>query len=426
MIQKIKKINKVFGELKLPGDKSISHRSIIFSSLAKGGSRISNLLESADIYSSIDCFAKLGAQIEKKGDEYFVNGSGFGGFKEPKDKLDAGNSGTTARLISGILAAQKFDTVLVGDESLSKRPMRRIADPLRLMGAEIELTENGTLPAKFFGKGKLSPIEYVLPVASAQVKSAVLLAGLHLEDEAKVIENFKTRDHTEKMLACDVEYIDGKKIISVSKKNYPEAKEYVVPSDISTASFFIVLTLLAKNSELLLKDVSLNPSRTGILKVLKKMGANITFENERIVAGEEIGDLVIKSSSLKNIEIEKELIPNIIDEIPILSVAGLLAEGDFVIHHAEELRYKESDRIKSLCKNYKLLGLEVDEFEDGFQINSEIKNKKVTLESFGDHRIAMAFSVLASQLLEETEINDFECVGISNPNFLNQLQSITE
>lgn len=426
MIQKIKKINRVNGELKLPGDKSVSHRSVFFASMAEGKSRITNLLQSADINSSIDCFSKLGAHIAKKGDEYIVIGRGFEGFREPEEKLDAGNSGTTARLISGVLAAQKFNTEMIGDESLSKRPMRRIADPLKLMSAVIELTENGTLPAKFYAADKLLPIEYILPVASAQVKSAVLLAGLHLEDETKVIENFQTRDHTERMLGCDIKFEDDKKIISISKKNYPEVKEYVVPSDISTASFFIVLTLLAKNSELLLKDVSLNPSRTGILEILKRMGANITFENERTVAGEELGDLIIKSSSLKNIEIKKELIPNIIDEIPILSVAGLLADGDFIVKNADELRFKESDRIKSLCHNYKLLGLDVDEFEDGFQISGKIINRNVTFESFGDHRIAMAFAILSSLLLDETNIKDFECVAISNPKFLSQLQLITE
>jgi len=426
MIQKIRKIKNVKGELKLPGDKSISHRSVFFSSMSKGQSKITNLLESADIYSSIDCFRELGAQIEQKGNDFFVSGCGFGGFREPKGKLDAGNSGTTARLISGVLAAQKFSTVMVGDESLSKRPMKRIADPLKLMGSDIELTDNGTLPARFIPADKLSAIEYVLPVASAQVKSAVLLAGLHLEEETRVIENFETRNHTEKMLDCNVVYESSRKIISISKKNYPEAKEYTVPSDISTASFFIVLTLLAKNSEMLLKDVSFNRSRTGILEILRKMGANISNENERVIAGEELGDLLVRSSSLKNIEIEKGIIPNIIDEIPILSVVGLIANGDFIVKNAKELRFKESDRIKSLCHNYKLLGLDVDEFEDGFKISGEIKNLNVTFESFGDHRIAMAFAILSTLLLEEAAIKDFECVGISNPNFLPQLQSITE
>ena len=426
MIQKIKKINSVKGELKLPGDKSISHRSVFFSSLAEGKSKITNLLESADIKSSINCFAQLGAEIEKAGNDYIVNGKGFGNFIEPNGNLDSGNSGTTARLISGILAAQKFNSILVGDESLSKRPMKRIADPLKLMGANIQLSSSGTLPAEFYATNKLLPVEYTLPVASAQVKSAVLLAGLHLEDETKVIEKFQTRDHTEKMLGCRINYENGKKIISVSKTNYPEAKEYFIPSDISTASFFIVLTLLASDSELVLKDVSLNPTRTGIVQVLKMMGADIVSENVRNIAGEELGDIVVKSSSLNNIVINKELIPNIIDEIPILSVAGLFANGDFLIDNAEELRFKESDRIKSLCHNYKLLGLNVDEFKDGFRISGEIKNKNVTFESFGDHRIAMALAVLSSLLFEETGIKDFECVSISNPEFLKQLKSITE
>lgn len=424
--QSIKKIKQVRGELKLPGDKSISHRSVFIASLSEGKSKITNLLESADIKSTIDCFTKLGARVEKKGNEYFVSGKGFGKLTEPSEKLNAGNSGTTARLISGVLAVQKFKSVLLGDESLSKRPMRRIADPLKLMGANIQLSSEGTLPAEFTVSEKLTSINYELPIPSAQVKSAVILAGLHLDNETKIIESFQTRDHTERMLNCDIVMESGRKIISVSKKNYPTAKEYVVPSDISTASFFIVLTLLLPNSELYLRDVSLNPTRTGILDILKRMGGNISIENLKTVAGENLGDLVVKSSALTNIEIDEAIIPNIIDEIPVLSVAGLFAEGDYTIKHATELRYKESDRIKSLCHNYKLLGMNVDEFEDGFKFNGEVKNKNILFESFGDHRIAMAFSILSSILFEESEIKDFECVEISNPQFLNQLSLISE
>ncbi len=426
MIQKIKKINRVFGELKLPGDKSISHRAVMLSSLANGKSKISNLLESADIQSTINCFGKLGCSIEKRNNEYILVGKGFLGFDQPKEKLNAGNSGTTARLISGILAMQKFSTILIGDESLSKRPMKRVAEPLKIMGAELKLSSNETLPIEYFPSDKLKAIKYELPVASAQVKSAVLLAGLHLNDETIVEEKFLTRDHTERMLGCNVSIRDNQKIISVSQKNYPVQKEYVVPSDISSAAFFIVLTLLSTDSELKLPDVSLNPTRTGIIKVFQKMGSDIELENVKTIAGEELGEIIVRSTSLKNIEIEKEIIPNIIDEIPILSVAGLFAGGTFTIKNAEELRFKESDRIKSLCHNYRLLGLEVDEFEDGFSISGDIKNKNIVFESFGDHRIAMTFSILSSLFFEESMIKDFECVSISNPQFLSQLKSITE
>ncbi len=425
MIQQMNKIAKVAGELKLPGDKSISHRSVMFSSLAEGESKITNLLESADIYSTISCFKKLGCSIEKTNNEYIITGNGLFGLKPPTENLDAGNSGTTARLISGILATQKFNSVLIGDDSLSKRPMRRVTDPLLLMGTNIQLSASGNLPAKYSYSTSLKAISYELPVASAQVKSAVILAGLHLEDETNVIESFQTRDHTERMLGCYTISENGKKNISVSKKNYPAAKEYVIPSDISTASFFIVLALLAKNSELLLKDVSLNPTRTGILKVLQQMGANIILENVRTIAGEELGDIIVKSSSLKNVEIEKEIIPNIIDEIPILSIAGLFAEGEFSIRGADELRVKESDRIKSMCENFEKLGLNVTEFKDGFSVSGDIKNASPVFESFHDHRIAMAFAVLSSLSFDSAQIKDFECVAISNPLFLTQLNSIT-
>jgi len=426
MIQTIKKVNRVYGELKLPGDKSISHRAVMLSSLTKGKSKVSNLLESADIKSTIECFQKLGCAIENPGNEYVIKGKGFYGLSQPREKLDAGNSGTTARLISGILAMQKFSSVLTGDESLSKRPMRRVAEPLRLMGAKIKLSKQESLPVEFFPSDNLKAINYELPVASAQVKSALLLAGLHLDDKSTVIEKIQTRDHTERMLNCEVSFYNEQKIISVSQENYPIAKEYVVPSDISSASFFIVFTLLIPGSELMIKDVSLNPTRTGIIKVLQNMGGNIEIGNVKTIAGEELGDIIVRSSSLKNVEIEKEIIPNIIDEIPILSVAGLFAEGTFKIKHAEELRHKESDRIKSLCHNYRLLGLEVDEFEDGFSISGDIKNKNIFFESFHDHRIAMAFSILTSIIFDESQIKDFECVSISNPQFLSQLKSITE
>ncbi|MCZ7601478.1 MAG: 3-phosphoshikimate 1-carboxyvinyltransferase [Melioribacteraceae bacterium] len=424
MIQAIKRIINVKGELTLPGDKSISHRSVFFSSLANGTSRIINLLESEDILSTINCFRNLGCSIHKIDEEYIVEGKGLHGLIKPEKVLDAGNSGTTARLISGILAAQKFESKLMGDSSLSKRPMKRVVEPLREMGAVIELNNDQYLPAKYLPSKSLHPIVYEMKVASAQVKSAILLAGLHLDDETTVIEKDHTRDHTERMLNCRIEEVENKKLIHVSQKNYPVARDYVIPSDISTAAFFIVLTLLSESSELQLKDVSLNPSRTGIIEVLQSMGGLIKLENQRTVAGEELGDIIVKSSQLKNIKIDHTIIPNIIDEIPILSIAGIFAQGIFEIRGVEELRFKESDRIKSLCDNFIKLGLEVSEYEDGFSINSDIKTKPTFFESFGDHRIAMAFAVLSSLVFDESQIKDFDCVSISNPNFLQQLNYI--
>jgi len=424
MIQSFNKINNVLGELNLPGDKSISHRAVIFSSLAKGKSTIKNLSNGEDVKSTMNCFEMLGCEISLNNDLVLINGKGYKGFSKPKNEIDAGNSGTTARLLSGILIAQNFESIIIGDESLSQRPMKRILHPLKLMGGKIFSSEKETLPLKIFPTENLNSISYELPVPSAQVKSAILLAGLHLEEETCVIENEQTRNHTEILLNLKTEKRDNKVLIYSSKINYPEPNNYFIPSDISTAAFFIVLTLLSKNSSLVIKNVTLNPTRIGIINLLKEMGGNIEFDNVESNSNELFGDLIVKSSELHNIEIDKKIIPNIIDEIPVLSVAGLFAEGDFIITNAKELRVKESDRIKSLVYNYKILGVNVEEFEDGFRLNGKIKNYNPTFESFNDHRIAMAFSILSLLLDNGGKINNFECVKISNPNFLKQLKLI--
>ncbi len=424
MVREFSKIGKVEGELNLPGDKSISHRAVMFSAMAKGASRIYNISNGEDVKSTQSCFEKLGAEIRKEKDFIEVVGRGFKGFRKPSGFLDAGNSGTTTRLISGILVAQDFESVIIGDESLSKRPMKRIITPLTGMGGKISAGENNTLPLKISPAGNLHAISYELPMASAQVKSAVLLAGLHCDEETSVIEKNPSRDHTERMLGLRAEESSAGKISYSSKKDYPDAKEYFVPSDISTASFFITLALLTKNSFLKLKNVSLNESRTGILKVLKEMGGNIERENERETAGEPFGDLIIRGSELKNISIPGEIIPNIIDEIPVLSIAGIFAGGGFTIRNASELRGKETDRIHAICFNLKLLGLEVEEYEDGFSFGGGIKNVSPVFESFGDHRIAMSFGILSMILQGGGKINNFDCVGISNPDFIKQIKDI--
>jgi len=426
MLQEFNKINKVEGVLELPGDKSISHRAVMFSSLAKGKSIIYNLSNGEDVRSTQKCFKELGIEIKPDGKGVEVLGRGFGGLRTPANKLDAGNSGTTTRLISGILAAQSFESTIIGDESLSRRPMKRIIFPLTLMGAKIVATENSTLPLKIFPVEKLNSIRYEMPVASAQVKSAVLLAGLHCDETTSVIEKFPSRDHTEKMLGLKTETTPAGKISFVSKQNYPEPKEYLVPSDISTAAFFIVLTVLAENSSLKIKNVSLNDTRTGVITVLQKMGARIEIENKKNIAGEDLGDLVIFSSTLKNISIDKKIIPNIIDEIPILAVAGIFASGRFEIKNAEELRAKETDRIKSICSNLNMLGLHAEESEDGFSFSGEIKKVRPEFNSFGDHRIAMAFGILSLLLEDGGNVQNYECVNISNPDFLNQLKNVTK
>jgi len=425
MEQTFNKINRVGGTLSIPGDKSISHRSVMFSSMAEGESVIHNLGNGEDVKSTMCCFNAMGIEFEQKHNVFIVKGKGYQKLLKPDSPLDAGNSGTTTRLMTGILINQVFDSVITGDESLSMRPMKRIIDPLTLMGGKIESTLADTLPMKIYGSQEIIPIEYKLPLASAQVKSAILLAGLHLEGETRVIEKTPSRDHTERMLGLNITYENGTKVIHVSKKDYPLAKEYFVPGDISTAAFFIPLALLTKNSELRLVNVSLNESRTGIIKIFKLMGGNIETENIKVNSGEVSGDLVIKSSNLHNIEIPANIIPNIIDEIPVLAVTGLLAEGKFSVRHATELRGKESDRIKSVCFNLKHLGLNVTEFEDGFEFDGDVINHYPVFESFNDHRIAMSFGILSLLLFNGGKVNNFNSVSISNPDFISQLKIIS-
>ena len=425
MVQEFNKINAVKGKLQLPGDKSISHRSVMFASMAKGKSEIYNSLESEDLTSTINAFKNMGCEIEIGNEKIKIVGKGIDGLIAPKNELFMGNSGTTTRLISGILSAQKFPTTLTGDASLSLRPMKRIIDPLKEMGAIIN-SNNGLLPIEIYPAEKLTPITYELPIASAQIKSCVLLAGLYLEEETIVIENKRSRNHTEQMLGLKVVEENGLRKIYSSSNYYPQPSVYNVPSDISTAAFFIVLSLLSKHSELILPNVSLNDTRVGVISVLKKMKGNIEFDNIKIINGEKRGDIIVKSSNLVNVSIPAEIIPNIIDEIPILAIAGLFAEGNFVIRGASELRHKESDRIKSVCDNLKLLGVDLIEFEDGFEISGMPNNEKVTFESYDDHRIAMSFGILSLLLAQGGAINNFECVNISNPNFLKQLESVID
>ena len=425
MEHQFNKINKVEGSLSLPGDKSISHRSVIFSSLAKGESVIHNLGNGEDVKSTISCFSSMGVSFENHNDTLTVKGLGLKNLKKPPAPLNAGNSGTTARLISGVLVNQNFDSEIIGDESLSRRPMQRIIAPLTLMGAKILAAPDGTLPIKIFGSKNIHSIEYQIPVASAQVKSCVILSGLHLDDESKVIENIPSRDHTERMLGLKVSYESGNKVIRVSNKDYPVANEYYVPGDISTSAFFMPLALLTGNSELLIKNVSLNETRNGVITILKAMGGNIAAENIKQNNGEITGDLLIKTSKLHNIEIPSDIIPNIIDEIPILTIASILATGKFSIRNAKELRGKESDRIRAICSNLRHLGLNVIEYEDGFEFDGDITNPFPVFESFEDHRIAMSFAILSLLLLNGGKVNNFNSVAISNPDFIKQLKTIS-
>ena len=425
MIQRFKKIESIHGELKLRGDKSISHRAVMFAAMANGVSVIHNCSDSDDVHSTINCFEKLGCIFELSKDFIKVSGKGFKGFTKPDSELYAGNSGTTARLISGILSAQDFGSEITGDESLSKRPMKRIVEPLRMMGADISANENGMMPIRIKPSSSIKPLNYQLQVASAQVKSALILCAIHLSEESVIVEPVPTRNHTEKLLGLKtIKSIGGTKIF-VSKENYPQAFELTVPSDISSAAFFIVLALLTKNSEIVIKNVSLNETRTGLIYILRQMGGKIEIENVTEAKGEKVGDIRAYSSYLKNISIPEEIIPNIIDEIPILSVAGVFAEGDFRISGAKELRVKESDRIKSLCQNFSKAGVMINEYEDGFELKGNVTNENVIFESFGDHRIAMAFGVMSMLMKNGSSVNEFECVGVSNPNFVEQINFLS-
>lgn len=423
MIQTFNKINKVKGELELPGDKSISHRSVIFSAMSKGKSILKNISDGEDVKSTIECCRQLGVQFKKNKNEIIVNGTGFKGFKSPSSFLNSGNSGTTARLLTGLLAAQDFSSTIIGDESLSRRPMLRIAEPLRIMGADIELSANKTLPIRI-SPSQIKNINYTLPVSSAQVKSCLILTGLHVDEQSMLIVKDETRDHTERLLNLKSEKSDAGWIISFSRKDYPFAQDYFIPGDISSASFFIVLTLLMPDSELLIKNISLNPTRSGFINVLKQMGANIIALNTSGSNNEPFGDLIIRSSQLHNVEIPLSTIPNIIDEIPILAAAGVFADGSIEIKGAEELRKKESDRINSLSDNFRRAGLSVDENDDGFRISGKVTVSQPLFNSFNDHRIAMAFSVFSLLLEDGGKVDNFECVKISNPKFLTQLNSV--
>ncbi len=432
---KIQPAKLLRGKINLPGDKSISHRAAILSTMVTGETRIENFATSADCASTLYCLQDLGVEIKKENTTVFIKGVGKNGFSEPKKELDCGNSGTTMRLLTGVLAGQNFDSVLIGDESLSKRPMRRIVGPLRQMGAKIE-SNNDCAPLKIYGKNSLRSISYNLPVASAQVKSCILLAGLNAEGKSKV-QSPTSRNHTELMmryLGAEIEsnFIESEngfvEEISVDGNSQLGARNLNVPSDISSAAFFLVAASGLKNSEIVLENVGLNPTRTAIIEVLHGLGAKIEILNSREICNEKVGDLVVRGrenfapTAFSNI-IGGEIIGNLIDEIPILAIFGTQIESGLEIRNAAELRVKESDRIKAVVENLRRMNAQVEEFADGFRVGkSELKGS--TVDSFGDHRIAMGFAVAALFAKGETEIVGAECAGVSFPEFFQTLASI--
>jgi 3-phosphoshikimate 1-carboxyvinyltransferase len=416
------------GELRAPSDKSISHRTIMLGSLNKGETVVKNFLRSEDCLNTLKAFLELGVEIKDTGKEIIIKGKGKRALKEPFNVIDLGNSGTSIRLISGILAGQPFYSVLTGDKYLRKRPMDRIAIPLRMMGAEVFGREDGKYPPlTIIGKEKLRGIDYKSPKSSAQVKSCILLAGLFTDESVSVVEPAKSRDHTEKMLqAFGVDVIvDGLKVSLGKNRELERDLEIDVPADISSAAFFMVGAAITPNSEVLLKDVILNPTRTGILDVMERMGVNFKVENRRIHGGEEVGDIIVSyTENLKATTICKDEIPRLIDEIPVIALLASQAEGETVIKDAKELRVKESDRIKSTVENLRALGVEVEELEDGMIIKGKAKLKGGKIKSFGDHRIAMTF-IIASLISEsDVEVDDVECIKTSYPTFFEDLKKL--
>lgn len=425
---KINPAKSLQGKIVLPGDKSISHRAALFASMATGETRIENFATSADCASTLQCLQQLGVEIKRENTTIFIKGVGKKGFQKSEKPLDCGNSGTTVRLISGILAGQNFDTVLIGDESLSKRPMRRIIEPLTQMGARLESNEN-YLPLKIYGKNPLRAILYDLPMASAQVKSCVLLAGLNSDGETSVIEPTLTRDHTEKMLnflGANLQISDNR--IVVLGNTELTAKDLQIPSDISSAAFFLVVAACLEDSEIYIENVGLNPTRTAILEVLINFGADIKISNKQEISGEIVGDIRVKGHKnlipKSNVNfLDGKIIANLIDEIPILAIFGTQIESGLEIRGAQELRVKESDRIAAVVENLKRMNAKVEEFDDGFRVEKS-NLKGATIDSFGDHRIAMAFAVAALFADGESEIVGAESAAVSFPEFFETLENV--
>lgn len=422
----IKKLKNLKGTLSVPGDKSISHRAVMFGALAQGTTKISGFLEGADCLSTIRCFRQMGISIEQNGSDVLVHGKGLHGLSAPSDVLDMGNSGTTTRLISGILAGQRFSSTLTGDASIQSRPMNRIMTPLKEMGADItSLKNNGCAPLSIQGT-QLHGIHYNSPVASAQVKSCILLAGMYADGETKVTEPVLSRNHSEIMLhyfGADVRSFGTTACISPEPKL--TAREISVPGDISSAAYFIAAGLLTPNSEILLKNVGINPTRDGILKVCRQMGADITLLNENL-QGEPTADLLIRTSSLHGTVIEGDLIPTLIDELPVIAIMAAFAQGTTIIRDAQELKVKESDRITVMCENLKRMGADVTPTEDGMIINGGKNLHGACIDSHLDHRIAMSFAVAGAICDGVLSINGGECVNISYPEFYKDLYSLSK
>lgn len=418
------------GEIDLPGDKSISHRAAMLLALAKGEARIHNFSASADCASTLSCIGQLGVGISREGPDVIISGVGKNGLRKPSQELDCGNSGTTMRLLAGILAGQNFESVLTGDESLRKRPMKRIIEPLAMMGARVEASD-GKAPVRISGR-PLDSVSFTMKIASAQVKSCILLAGMFAEGKTSVVEKVLTRDHTERMLNyLGVPVLNTVGVygydINVHGEGELEARDIMVPGDISAAAFFIVAAACLEGSDVAIRNVGLNPSRTAVLEALSYFGVEIGIENKREVCNEPVGDVLIRAGAGRTAPTVNMLsggvIANLIDEIPVLAVFATQMEGGLEIRDAAELRVKESDRISAVVENLRRMGAFVEEFPDGFKVErSFLKGAKI--DSFGDHRIAMAFAVAGLFASGETIIEGAECADVSFPRFFEVLERV--
>lgn len=427
----IKKHVGLRGTIRIPGDKSISHRAVMFGSIANGTTEITNFLQGADCLATIDCFRNMGIEIENSPEKILVHGKGLHGLSSPTSILDTKNSGTTTRLISGILLGQNFETTLSGDCSLNTRPMGRIITPLSLMGGKIKSIYNNDCAPLRISPSALHGIHYHSKVASAQVKSAILLAGLYADEVTSVTEPILSRNHTELMLQgfgaklnsflqADTRF----PTVSIEPEPKLEGQRIIVPGDISSAAYFIAAGLLVPNSEILIENVGINPTRAGILTVCQNMGGDITFLNKKTVSGEPVADLLVKTSHLHGTVIEGSIIPTLIDEIPIIAILAAFADGTTLIRNAEELKVKETNRIATVCENLKEMNGDVIPTEDGMIITGKGYLSGAKIDSFLDHRIAMAFSIAGLVADGETEIKDSHCIDISYPTFFETLTSL--
>jgi 3-phosphoshikimate 1-carboxyvinyltransferase len=426
-VLRVRPAKKIAGTVRVPGDKSISHRAVMFGALAEGVTTIEGFLPGADCLSTISCFRRMGIEIEQQGDKVTVQGKGWYGLQEPMQHLDVGNSGTTIRLMSGILATQPFHTVMEGDESIAKRPMRRVIGPLRQMGAKIDGRKDGEFTPLSIRGGKLQSMAYQSPVASAQVKSAILLAGLQAEGVTSVTEPHLSRDHTERMMqAFGVSVVRDGLTVSVEGGQKLTGRAISVPGDISSAAFLIAAVMVVPGSSLLIENVGINPSRTGIIDVVKAMGGSLELQNERIVNEEPVADLLVTHSQLHGIEISGDIIPRLIDEIPVIAVMATQAIGQTVIRDAEELKVKETDRIATVVSQLSKFGGRVTPTDDGMIIEGQTALTGAIIDSMGDHRIGMAMAIAGLAATGETGIENEEAINVSFPGFEELLKNISQ